>query len=80
LARYYHRFIKGFSTLASPITRLLKKDIPFVWNDKYEKSFQELKRRLMTAPVLSLPKEDKPYVLYTDTLKKGLGAVLIQDK
>jgi hypothetical protein len=44
LAGYYHRFIKGFSTLASPMMRLLKKDILFVWNEKYEKSFHELKR------------------------------------
>jgi hypothetical protein len=40
--------------------RLLRKDVPFEWNEKCEKSFQELKRKLMTAPVLSLPEEDKP--------------------
>jgi hypothetical protein len=46
LAGYYHQFIKGFTTLATPITRLLKKDGPFIWNDRCEKSFQELKKRL----------------------------------
>jgi hypothetical protein len=64
LAGYYRRFIKGFSTLATPMTRLLRKDIPFVWNDKCEKSFQELKRRLMTAPVLILQKKGK-HTLFT---------------
>jgi hypothetical protein len=71
LAGYYRRFIKGFSTLATPMTRLLRKDVPFVWNDKCEKSFQELKRRLMTAPILILPEEGKTYALYTDASKEG---------
>jgi hypothetical protein len=39
LARYYRRFIKGFSTLASPMTRLLRKDVPFEWDEECEKSF-----------------------------------------
>jgi hypothetical protein len=77
LARYYRLFIKGFSTLASLLTRLLMKDVPFEWNEKCEKSLQELKKRLMSTPVLSLPKEDKQYALYTDASKEGLGAVLI---
>jgi hypothetical protein len=80
LAGYYYRFIKGFSTLALLMTRLLKKDVPFVWDEKCEKSFQELKKRLMTAPLQSLLEEGKPYALYTDASKKGLGAVLRQDR
>jgi hypothetical protein len=44
-----------------------------------EKSFQGLKKRLMTANVLSLPEEGKIYVLYMDASKKGLRAVLMQD-
>jgi hypothetical protein len=81
LVGYYRRFIKGFSTLASPMTRLLKKDLSFARNEKCEKSFQELKRRLMTASVLSLPEEDKPYALYIDASKGGgLGAVLMQNQ
>jgi hypothetical protein len=43
LATYYRRFIKGFSTLASLLTRLLRKEVPFEWNEKCEKSLQELK-------------------------------------
>jgi hypothetical protein len=80
LARYYCRVINGFSTLATPMTRLLKKDLPFVWSEKCEKSFQELKRILMTAPILSLPEEGKPYILYTGASKEGLGGVLMQDR
>src|SRR5659263_165402 len=54
LAGYYRRFIEKFSVLAAPLTRLTKKDIQFVWCDKCEESFQELKRRLTTAPVLTI--------------------------
>jgi hypothetical protein len=80
LAGYYHRFIKGFSTLTSPMTCLLRKDVQFEWNEKSEKSFQELKKKLITAPVLSLPEENKPYTLYANAPKEGLGIVLMQNR
>jgi hypothetical protein len=80
LAGYYPRFIEGFSSLATPLTWLLHKNSPFVWNDKCEKSFQELNRRIITAPVSSLPKKGKPYVLYIDAFKEGLGDVLMEEK
>jgi len=78
LAGYYRRFIEGFSSLSGPLTTLTKKNTPFVWSDKCEASFQELKRRLVTAPVLTLPMESVGYVVYTDASKKGLGCVLMQ--
>jgi hypothetical protein len=80
LVGYYRRFSKEFSTLATPMTKLLKKDVPFVWNDKCERNFLELKKRLMTTPILSLPEEGKTYALYTDASKEGLGTVLMQDR
>ena len=52
LAVYYRRFVEGFSTLAAPLTALTKKDRKFEWTDKCERSFQELKRRLTSAPIL----------------------------
>jgi hypothetical protein len=55
LAGYYRRFIEGFSKLAKPITALLEKNAKFVWSDKCQADFEELKRRLTTAPVLTLP-------------------------
>jgi hypothetical protein len=63
-----------------PLTRLLHTNVSFVWNNKCEKSFQELKRMLVTAPVLSLLDEGKPYIHYTDVSKEGLGVILIQEK
>lgn len=54
LAGYYWRFIQGFSHIAMPLTKLTKKDQPFVWTEKYEVAFQELKTRLTTTPILFL--------------------------
>ncbi|XP_074347146.1 uncharacterized protein LOC141685975 [Apium graveolens] len=55
LAGYYRRFVQNFSRIPTPLTKLTRKNEKFIWNDKCEESFQELKRRLITAPVLSLP-------------------------
>ncbi|XP_058749773.1 uncharacterized protein LOC131622747 [Vicia villosa] len=55
LAGYYRRFIMGFSKLALPLTRLTRKEVSFEWNSECEKSFQKLKEKLTTAPVLYHP-------------------------
>ncbi|KAA3487509.1 DNA/RNA polymerases superfamily protein [Gossypium australe] len=52
LAGYYHRFVKGFSVIATPLTRLLHKDVRFEWLDKCQKIFDQLKTLLTEAPVL----------------------------
>ena len=56
LARYYRKFIKDFSRLVAPMTRLTPKGVKFEWNDLCEKAFQELKRRLTSAPILIVSK------------------------
>ena len=52
LAGYYRRFIKDFSRIATPMTRLTRKEVKFEWDDRCEEAFQELKRRLTSAPIL----------------------------
>ena len=52
LARYFRKFIEDFSRLAAPMTRLTQKEVKFDWEDQCEKAFQELKRRLASAPIL----------------------------
>ena len=61
LAGYYRRFIENFSKIAKPMTELLKKDTKFNWTEECEASFQELKKRLVTAPVLILPNIPKDF-------------------
>jgi hypothetical protein len=55
LVGYYRRFTEGFSKISLPMTRLTQKGATFEWTTECEDSFQELKRRLTTAPVLTLP-------------------------
>ncbi len=79
LAGYYRRFIENFSKIAKPMTELLKKDKKFIWTDECEASFQELKQRLVSAPVLCLPDINKDFQVYCDASRQGLGGVLMQD-
>ena len=61
------------------MTELLKKDTKFKWTEECEASFQELKKRLVTAPVLILPVQSKYYPVYYNASRRGLGGVLMQD-
>ena len=79
LAGYYRRFIENFSKIAKPMTELLKKDTKFIWTEECEASFQELKKRLVTSPVLILPDQTKDYEVYCDASRRGLGAMLMQE-
>ena len=80
LAGYYMRFIEGFSKIVAPLTQLTRKDQPFTWTDKCEESFQKLKRRLTSAPILVIPDMGKPFEVYCDASHLGLGCVLMQEK
>jgi hypothetical protein len=66
LVGYYRWFIENFSKIAKPMTKLLKSNTPFVWSDKCEASFQELKTCLTTTLVLTLPDDSKDFVGYSD--------------
>jgi hypothetical protein len=61
------------------MTEFLKKEKKFNWTESCEKSFQELKRRLTTTPVLTLPDIQQDFVVYCDACRQGLGYVLMQD-
>jgi len=79
LVGYYCRFIENFSKIARPMTNLLKKTKEFEWTPECERSFQELKHKLTTTPVLALPDISKDFVVYCDASRQGLGCVLMQD-
>ena len=79
LAAYYRRFIENFSKIAKPLTSLLEKNVAFVWTDERQMAFDELKKRLTMAPVLTLPDQGKRFTVYCDASKHGLGCVLMQE-
>jgi hypothetical protein len=79
LAGYYRRFIDGFSKLSGPLIALTRKNAHYVWMDECEQCFQELKRRLVTALVLALPRKSGNFIVYSNASKKGLGCVPMQN-
>jgi hypothetical protein len=61
------------------MTKLLEKDKKFEWTSTCEASFQELKKRLTTAPILVMPDMEKSFSIYCDASGQGIGCVLMQD-
>jgi len=78
LNRYYRNFVAGYADIAKALHKLTNKKQTFEWNEAQEQSFQKLKEKLITAPILSSPSDDGVYVLDTDLSLTGLGAVLQQ--
>jgi hypothetical protein len=79
LAGYYRRFIEGFSKIAKSMTSLLEKGRDFKWDEKCQESFDQLKKRLMSPPVLVMPDLLKGFDIYCDACGQGLGCVLTQE-
>jgi hypothetical protein len=79
LAGYYRRFVKGFGTVAAPMTKLLRKNVAWTWGEAQQRAFDELKRALTEKPVLLYPNFSKPFTVATDASQVGLGACLMQD-
>ena len=78
LVGFYRAFIKNCADISRPLTRLLKKDTVFTWEDNEQESFETLKRYLTCSPVLILPNFQKRFYLSTDASGFALGAVLEQ--
>nr|GEW89602.1 reverse transcriptase domain-containing protein [Tanacetum cinerariifolium] len=77
-AGFYRRFIKDFSKIAWPMTRLLEKNTPFHFSKECVEAFQTLKRKLIEAPILIAPDWDMPFKLMCDASDFAIGAVLAQ--
>ena len=77
LVGYYRRFIEDLSRLIAPMTRLTRKEVKFDWDDRCEEAFQELRRRLTSTPILTVPDNEQGYTVYCDAPRAGLGCVLM---
>jgi hypothetical protein len=78
LCNYYKRFVENFSKIASPLFNLLKKDTKYDWDVSCQSSFDELKRILVSYPILRQPDWKRPFLLYTDASGYAIGAILSQ--
>lgn len=91
-AGYYRRFVEGFSKLAGPLHKLVAdlsngkgkrragQDLGAAWTGQCEDSFEALKARLVSAPVLAYADFSRPFILEVDASHCGLGAVLSQEQ
>jgi hypothetical protein len=78
LTNFYRKFISGYSLISRPVRELLKNDRKFLWTKECDESFQELKEKLITAPVLMLPKLDQAYFVSTDASRSGIAWTIQQ--
>jgi hypothetical protein len=78
LASFYRRLIPNFAEIARPLTRLLKKDVPFTWDKAQQTAFDTLKEILCSDTVLAYPDFSAQFLLTTDASRTALGAILSQ--
>ena len=79
IAGYYRRLVRNFGMIARPLNDLLKKNTLFIWTETTEQAFQLLKQSSISAPVLTLPNFNEPFMVETDASDYGIGAVLQQN-
>ena len=75
LAQYYRRFIKSFSAIARPLYHLTKDEVKWQWTAKHQAAFDEIKRKLTEAPILSHPNFNFPFILQTDACRVASAPV-----
>jgi len=79
-AGFYYRFIRDFNKIARPLTNLLAKDVPFIFDAKCSSAWEKLKLELISAPIISPPDWSKPFEIMCDASDFAIGAVLGQRK
>jgi len=75
---YYRKFINNFVMIAVPLYKLLWKNVPYIWENTHQDSFNKLKEALISAPILRYPDFNKRFIIRTDVCKLGIGGILLQ--
>ena len=75
LCSYYRGYVQDFAKIARPLHQLTEKSKDFLWNSEAQETFEVLKARLTSAPILAFPSMREPFILYTDASQLAMGAV-----
>ena len=75
---YYRKYLKNYAAIVSPLTDLLQANTPFIWTTECQQAMNTIKQLLTTAPILALPRFDRPFILDTDCSTISMGSVLSQ--
>ncbi|KAH9105392.1 hypothetical protein AeMF1_018773, partial [Aphanomyces euteiches] len=78
LATYLHKFSKNFADIATPLTRLLTKDVQWDWTQECQEAFDGIKASLTQAPILALPDFNRPFSVVCDASVRAIGCCLMQ--
>ena len=78
MSNFYQQFIRNYSKLACPLNQLLKNDTKWEWSSEFEKTFLEIRRQLVSAPILVYPDMTKEFILTTDASGQAVGYILSQ--
>ena len=76
-SNFLRRFIVNYAEITKGYMRLLKKGVPFLWDDYAQRSFDALKKALTSAPLLSPPDYSRDFLLYLATAESTIGMVLV---
>jgi len=76
---YYRRFVKDYSAVIKPLTMLTSPNVEWTWSSAQQKAFDEVKKRLTSAPILAYPVNGKPFCLCTNASDYAIGAALEQE-
>ena len=83
LVGFYRQFIKNFSELTAPLTDFTKKgqrNQDIKWGESQEKAFNQLRKALVSKPILQMVEISKPFTLQVDTSDLGIGALVLQEE
>jgi hypothetical protein len=76
---FLHRFIVNYANIIKGFMHLLKKDTPFIWDERAQESFNALKKSLVLVPLLKSPNYNRYYLLYIIAPEEMIGMVLVQE-